>query len=47
MSQPVGYEPLTNIRSSTNNRLMVSQDPAMRDDIRQIVLSFSGNVQWQ
>jgi hypothetical protein len=47
MSQPVGYELLINIRSSANNRLMVIQDPAMRDDIRQILRSFSGNVQWQ
>jgi hypothetical protein len=47
MSQPVGYEPLINIRSSANNRLMVIQDPAMWDDIRQIVQSLLGDVQWQ
>ncbi|HZG39112.1 MAG TPA: DUF5674 family protein [Nodosilinea sp.] len=43
----MGYESLINIRPSANNRSMMIQDPAMRDDICQLVQSLLGNVQWQ
>ena len=47
LSQTVGYKSLINIRPSANNRSMAIQDSAMRDDIRQLVQSLLGNVQWQ
>jgi len=47
LSQTVGYESLINIHPSANNRSMTIQDPAMRDDIRQLVQSLLGDVQWQ
>jgi hypothetical protein len=46
-SQMVGYESLINIRPTANNRSMMIQDPAMRDDIHQLVQSLLGDVQWQ
>ena len=47
LSQTVGYESLINIRPSANNRSMTIQDSSLRDDIRQLVQSLLGNVQWQ
>ncbi len=47
VNQTVGYESLINIRPSANNRSMEIQDPALRENIRQIVQSLLGNVQWQ
>ena len=47
LSQTVGYESLINIRPSDNNRSMMIQDPVVRDDIRQLVQSLLGDVQWQ
>jgi len=47
LKQTVGYESLINIRPSANNRSMEIQDPALREDINQIVQSLLGNVPWQ
>jgi hypothetical protein len=47
LSQTVGYESLINIRPNANNRSMTIQDFGLRDDIRQIVQSLLGDVQWQ
>ena len=47
LKQTVGYESLINIRPSANNRSMEIQDPALREDIDQILQSLLGNVPWQ
>lgn len=47
LKQTVGYESLINIRPSANNRSMEIQDPALREDINQIVQSLLGKVPWQ
>jgi hypothetical protein len=47
LNQTVGYESLINIRPSANNRSMMIQDSGLRDDIRQLVQSLLGDVQWQ
>ncbi|WP_263970523.1 DUF5674 family protein [Leptolyngbya sp. KIOST-1] len=46
LNQTVGYEALINIRPSANNRSMTIQDSGLRDDIRQLVQSLLGDVQW-
>ncbi|NEP11241.1 MAG: hypothetical protein F6K14_13720 [Symploca sp. SIO2C1] len=45
--QTVGYESIINIRPSANNRSMEIQDPALREQVNQIVQSLLGGVQWQ
>jgi hypothetical protein len=47
LRQMVGYESLINIRPSANNRSMEIQDPALRENIRQVVQSLLGDVEWQ
>ncbi|MGP1385112.1 MAG: DUF5674 family protein [Thainema sp.] len=47
LTQTVGYESLINIRPSANNRSMEIKDPALREDIGQIVQSLLGKVEWQ
>lgn len=47
LRQTVGYESIINIRPSANNRSMEIQDPALREQVDQIVKSLLGDVQWQ
>lgn len=47
LKQTVSYESLINIRPSANNRSMAIQNPALREDIGQIVQSLLGNVPWR
>jgi hypothetical protein len=47
----VGYESIINIRpavkNGVGNRSMEIQDPALREQVNQIVQSLLGKVQWQ
>lgn len=47
VKQSLGYESIINIRVSANNRSMEIQDPAIRQQIENIVREFLGDVQWQ
>lgn len=47
LSQTVSYESLINLRLSANNRSMMIQDSGLQDNIRQLVQSLLGDVQWQ
>jgi hypothetical protein len=47
LQQTIGYESLINIRPNANNRSMEIQNPVLRENIRQIVQSLLGEVEWQ
>lgn len=47
LTQTVGYESIINIRSKANNRSAEIQDPALREQVNQILQTFLGKVQWQ
>jgi Protein of unknown function (DUF5674) len=47
LTQTVGYESIINIRARANNRSSEIQDPAIKEQIHQIVQTCLGKVQWQ
>jgi len=47
VKQTVGYESLINIRPLSDNRSMEIQSSELRAEIRQIVQTLLGGVQWQ
>lgn len=47
LKQTVGYESIINIRAKVNNRSMEIQNPALREQVGQIVQTLLGEVKWQ
>jgi hypothetical protein len=45
--QMLDYESIVNLRPRDNNRSMEVQNPAVREEIKTIVLNFLGDVPWQ